>query len=65
VTPVGVVWQSGTRLSMNSCRARCCEDPACIVWQYREDKGCYFTSSDYHCSEVRIGIALRSIHVSQ
>ena len=36
------------RLTLDECRARCCEDAACELWQWRVDKGC-FAGVPGHC----------------
>lgn len=37
------------RLTEDECRARCCSDAECGVWQWRADKGCFTNQKEGHC----------------
>jgi hypothetical protein len=39
------------------CGAECCRSPKCVIWQHREDKGCFYDDSnkadDYYCDPYK------------
>jgi hypothetical protein len=39
------------RLGEEECRARCCGDAECGIWQWREDKGCFTSAKEGHCEK--------------
>uniref|UniRef100_A0A7S2QSB5 Uncharacterized protein n=1 Tax=Norrisiella sphaerica TaxID=552664 RepID=A0A7S2QSB5_9EUKA len=41
--------------TIDECREACCNDEDCSVWQYRQDKGCFYGKSN-HCERYE-GIA--------
>ena len=48
------------RLSEAECQKQCCHDDSCEVWQWRDDKGCFW-GKEGHCEKVSNAISVEGV----
>eukprot|EP01062_Namystynia_karyoxenos_P038923 TRINITY_DN28292_c0_g1_i1.p1 TRINITY_DN28292_c0_g1~~TRINITY_DN28292_c0_g1_i1.p1 ORF type:complete len:261 (+),score=52.69 TRINITY_DN28292_c0_g1_i1:71-784(+) len=50
---LGPVRKAGSA-SERACAAECCADPECRLYQWRQDKGCFYTHKEPRCDQLNM-----------